>query len=242
MSASDIAKKGYSSFIHSLLLEYSSPEDLMVKAYIELKKWIFFQRIVPGQKLIYQDLADKLKMSKTPIIYALTRLEYEGFVKRHLNRGYFVHEMDQKEADELFDARQAIEVFSLEAAIKNATKKDLKELEHMINQHCKTEYTNMRKRLILDVSLHLKITELTGNTYLRRMLQMLFERLYLTYRFERLASHRKDGSEKEHGELLNAIKNKDSNKAKTVLQSHIINGKEGIIEGLLDFFPKSASK
>jgi len=38
---------------------------------------IFQQKIGPGQKLIYRDLSEKLDMSKTPIMYALSRLEHE---------------------------------------------------------------------------------------------------------------------------------------------------------------------
>ncbi|MFH1625819.1 MAG: GntR family transcriptional regulator, partial [Pseudomonadota bacterium] len=78
MTSDDLVEKAYSSFVNSFATELSSDKDMMLKAYTELKGWIFSQRIVPGQKLIYNDLANRLGMSKTPIIYALTRLESEG--------------------------------------------------------------------------------------------------------------------------------------------------------------------
>jgi len=242
MTSDDLVKKAYFSFINSIKSEYPSNEDFMVSAYIELKKWIFTQRIVPGQKLIYQDLSNKLKMSKTPIIYALNRLEYEGFVERYLNRGYFVHEMDEEEADELFDAREAIEIFLMEMAIENLTRDDLEEIEKIIRCHSETGYSNMRKRLILDMSLHLKITETAGNNYLIKTLRGVYERLYLTYRFDRLDPQRKIASEKEHWKFLEAIKNKNIKTARNLLQQHMRNGKKAIIEGLQDYFPKRASK
>lgn len=238
MTADDFVRTAYSSFINSIKAEHSSPEDLMVKAYVELKKWIFSHRIVPGQKLIYKDLADRLKMSKTPIIYALTRLEYEGFVERYLNRGYFVREMDESEACELFDAREAIEIFSLEKNLLELTRDDLAEIEKMMRYHRETDYGNMRTRLVLDMSLHLKMTETTGNEYLIRILRGLFERLYLTYRFDRLDPQRKVGSENEHGKILDAIKNKNVKEAKNLLRQHIKAGKQAVTEGLRDYFPQ----
>lgn len=241
MNSDDFVKKVYSSFINSIKSVYPSDNDLMVKAYIELKKWIFTHRIVPGQKLIYQDLADKLKMSKTPIIYALNRLEYEGFVERYLNRGYFVHEMDEEEARELFDAREAIEIFSLDKTIGHMVENDFEEINQMIKYHAETDYSHMRKRLILDMSLHLKITKITGNNYLIKMLEGLFERLYLTYRFDRLDPDRKIPSEKEHHDIIEAIRNENIKMARLLLQQHIRNGKKALIEGLQEYFFKSAN-
>jgi len=242
VTVDDFTKNAFSSFVNSMRSECSSPEDLMVTAYIELKKWIFAYRIVPGQKLIMKDLTDKLKMSKTPIIYALNRLEYEGFVERFLNRGYFVHEMDRKEAIELFDARAAIEVFSLERAIGNLTKNDLEEIERMVNYHSESNYMNMTPRLIVDMSLHLKIAEITGNNFLIKMLKSLFERLYLTYRFDRMDPGRKIPSEEEHKWILEALKKKDFKTARNHLLEHMKNGQEAILEGLRDYFPERASK
>jgi len=237
MNSDDIVKKAYFSLTNYIESECSSGEDLMVKAYVELKKWIFTHRIVPGQKLIYQDLVDKLNMSKTPIIYALNRLEYEGFVERYLNRGYFVHEMDEEEASELFDAREAIEIFSLERGLENLTDANLKEIEKMVNYHSETDYGNMRKRLILDMSLHLKITQTTGNKFLIKMLQGLFGRLYLTYSFDKLDPGRRVTSEEEHRKFFETLKNKDMEAARALLQKHIRNGKRALTEGLQEYFP-----
>jgi len=53
-------------------------ENLIQKAYLQLKNMIFNQRISPGQKLIYRELAMVLGMSSTPMQLALCKLEQEG--------------------------------------------------------------------------------------------------------------------------------------------------------------------
>ncbi len=51
--------------------------SLMEKAYRLIRNMMLQQKLAPGQKLIYRDLSEKLNISKTPIMYALGRLEQE---------------------------------------------------------------------------------------------------------------------------------------------------------------------
>jgi DNA-binding GntR family transcriptional regulator len=230
MSVDDFVKKVTISFMEFIRTDHSSNPDSVEKAYIELKRWIFNHLVVPGQKLIYQDLADHLGMSKTPVISALNRLEYEGFVSRKLNRGYFIRGMSRKEIDELFDTREAIEVFSMTELIENVTDAQLEELDRIVEYHSQTDYMDMRKRLIVDIGFHLRMSEIVNNSRLFKMLQGLFEYIFLTYRFKKASLSRKISAEKEHRELLEAIKNKDVTNAKKLMGKHVRNGKNAILE------------
>ena len=78
-------------------------------AYRRIKQLILNQELVPGQKLIYDDLAKRLNMSRTPIINALNRLEQHGLVVSESHRGFTVKPMDTKEAWDTFGFREAIE-------------------------------------------------------------------------------------------------------------------------------------
>ena len=57
------------------------------EAFRRIKQLILNQEVIPGQKLVYDDLAKRLKMSRTPIINALNRLEQLGLVVSESNRG-----------------------------------------------------------------------------------------------------------------------------------------------------------
>ncbi|MFH1624010.1 MAG: GntR family transcriptional regulator, partial [Pseudomonadota bacterium] len=168
-------------------------------------------------------------------------LESEGFVERHLNRGYYVHEMDEQEVAELCDAREAIEIFLLDKAIGNLTKSHVKELEEIARYHQEAEYTGIRKRIIIDGTFHLKITEASGSKYLTSLLLGLFSRLYLTYRLDKLPPQRKITAENEHSKILKAIKDKNTKVAKNLLQQHIRDGKKILIESLQGYLIKSVS-
>ena len=47
---------------------------LIEDAYRTIKQFIFDQKLVPGQRLVYDDMAKMLNMSRTPVINALNRL------------------------------------------------------------------------------------------------------------------------------------------------------------------------
>ena len=64
------------------------------KAYHGLRQMMFHKEIVPGQKIAYQDLADRLGMSLTPVIQALKWMEIQGLVRHESHRGYHVEPVD----------------------------------------------------------------------------------------------------------------------------------------------------
>ena len=57
----------------------NNQEDLSQKAHQGIRRLLYYKELVPGQKIPYRELAERLKMSSTPIIQALKWLEIEGF-------------------------------------------------------------------------------------------------------------------------------------------------------------------
>lgn len=63
-----------------------------------------------GERPIRQDaLAGEFGVSKIPLREALARLEQEGLVRSHANRGFFVRSMGATEAEEVYQLRQTLE-------------------------------------------------------------------------------------------------------------------------------------
>ena len=51
------------------------PKSLIEEAYRNIKNLIFQQKLIPGQRLVYDDLGRMLNMSRTPIINALNKID-----------------------------------------------------------------------------------------------------------------------------------------------------------------------
>ncbi len=208
-------------------------QNLMEEAYWQIKAMIFRQKIWPGQKLIFRELSKKLNMSKTPIMYALGRLEQEGFLMLEPNLGYSVNEFGPKEIRDYFGVREALEIYAIKAAIHNQKEEDLEELEKKFQKH--REYVVPiydRKKLVLDAECHLQIAKMCRNSILVRQLRHIFEQLYLRYRVELIRPERLSISPAEHQEILDRIRKMDCTGAEQVLRQHIHAARENMLVSL----------
>ena len=75
-------------------------------AYNELRSRILCGLLTPGARLVTQQLALILDLSRTPIKEALARLESDGLVARIGSWGYSVREITLKDAEEIFESIQ----------------------------------------------------------------------------------------------------------------------------------------
>jgi len=98
-------------------------------AYEKLKAMILNNWLVPGQKLNNPDLVKKLKMSKTPIISALSRLEAEGYVRLKQNQGYYISDVAPSEILQAMEARVMLETANMDAVVARVTDQDIDKLE-----------------------------------------------------------------------------------------------------------------
>jgi len=196
------------------------------RAYDAIKEMISQYELIPGQKITYVQLAERLKLSKTPIINALHRLEKEEFVYSISNRGFFIKEIKIEEFEELYKIREALELLAIEEAIKKQTPKNMKEIETaMLNHRAYDQDVITRKRYALDAVFHLKIAEMSKNNSLIRMIKQLLERIYFRHRIEGIPAKRLKQSPREHQKLIQAIQSGSVMKAKRLMRQHLRNAK-----------------
>ena len=106
-----------------------SKEDFTREAYMGIRRMFFLNEIIPGQKISYGDLANRLNMSTTPVIQALKRLEFQGLVRHEPNRGYYTENVSLEEITEIYEFREIIEVALLPKTIEKLTKRGLNRLK-----------------------------------------------------------------------------------------------------------------
>jgi DNA-binding GntR family transcriptional regulator len=63
----------------------------------------------PGQRLVEQELADALSMSRTPVRDALRRLAAEGVIRRTSGRSYVARQFSLRDVLDLYDLRILLE-------------------------------------------------------------------------------------------------------------------------------------
>lgn len=197
--------------------------DLNESVYGMLKEMIRSGRLRPGNRLVHQDLADQLKVSRTPVRESLERLYQEGYAGRRSNKGYFVAEVGANEVRDLYGTREALEIYALQTVgARGFTAPEIEALEQI-----NAEYGTMfpaavsRSRLVVDQNFHHTLASFTGNEHLCKTLLAVFERIELKRRLDGHGMAVGDKPLHDHLELVAAIKRNDIAGAESVLRDHI---------------------
>ena len=209
-------------------------KNLSARVYSEIKSLILCNEIMPGQKLYHQELSERLGVSRTPVREALTRLVQEGYVSFLPNRGFTCKEIRMQEAEELYELREALEVFAVEKAIANLTEAALESLRKKMDLYgMDAQRPFTRERLVYDQDVHLQIAELAYNEMLKNTLSHVFERIILKRRTDALYDPARGlTAHQEHLSLLKAMEQQDSDHAMQIIRAHIRQGKKNVLSDL----------
>ncbi|MFT4437131.1 GntR family transcriptional regulator [Caballeronia sp. 15715] len=203
--------------------ESSAPDALVQDVYEAIKDAILANRLRPGTKLTHIALAESLGVSRTPVRESLERLYQEGYVTRIVNRGFFVAEIDVHELRDLYQTREALELYALrrvlEGGISGAAATRLESINAHYHALCMENLS--RERLLVDRDFHLLLAEQAGNRYLCDTLSAIFERLILKRRVEGFHDLRGIQPYEDHARILEAVVERDSKTAEDVMHQHI---------------------
>lgn len=213
--------------------DISLDKNLTQMVYRKIKEMMFNYEIVPGQRLIFVDLAKKLGVSRTPVNNALSILANEGFLDFVPNQGYTVHEITKQEAESLYEVREIIELGAIEKAIHKLTKEKLENLKKkkILYEKAVTEQIT-RGRFTLDQEFHACYIGMAENPYLTEYFREVYQRIFLRHRIEGLPAGRAREVVLEHNEIFKAIKLKDIKRAKELVKLHIKAGKDYIFSSI----------
>jgi DNA-binding GntR family transcriptional regulator len=211
-------------------------KDKRLEAYSKIKEFILNYRVQPGQRLEHEFLSNGIGVSNTPIREALNRLSEEGYVYQIKNRGYFVSDLSTNEVDELYEIREALEIFAIQKTMSQGTRINdthKKQIKKKIDLYYKYVHEELhRNRLSLDQELHLFLAKLSDNITLCNLLGNLFEKL--NYKRKVVGLHPQRGFEasKEHYEIYHFLIDSKREELIDAMQKHIRKGKQKLLEML----------
>jgi len=206
-------------------------------------------RLKPGDKLPpEQVLAEKFGTSRPSVREALSALEILGITESRGGKGNFIknnfhfplyeqklRELEEEESPfELLEARKAVETEIAELAAKKATPEDIDAISKSLNK-MKGAVSNIPKMMELDGEFHLNIARAAHNNLLFSMMtylsNLLNERLWVNMKEKiwNLPGYPQKYL-KEHAEIFNAIKNKDSKNARKQVYDHLVGVEKDLLK------------
>ncbi|MEQ9811833.1 MAG: GntR family transcriptional regulator [Azospirillaceae bacterium] len=210
----------------------SQKQSLRPTVYDAIKNRILTNRLRPGAKLTHQQLAEQLNVSRTPVREALERLFQEGFVTHIPYRGFTVAEITRQEAFELYQMREALETYSVRFAITGPhSALDIGVLENLNDRYLElVEQEKLRKRMLVDRDFHLHIARSTGNEFMVRTLESVFERIILKMRTDGFWTTRGKLAHQEHCRLIDALREGYVEAAVELMSRHIREACDCVLE------------
>ena len=102
-----------------------SKPSLKQLVYENLQNMIVQGKLEPGEKLIEDDLAQAMHISRAPIREAISMLERDGFVRIIPRKGAIVAEVSEKDAMDIWKCRLALEPFAAREAMPHIPTEEL---------------------------------------------------------------------------------------------------------------------
>ena len=188
----------------------------------QLRDRIFAGELLPGMFLDEAQLAEQMRISRTPLREALKVLTSEGLVRHEPRRGCFVREVTEQDLDEIFPVIALLEGQCARAAATHATDADLKTLEALhdkLNRHGRAHRIN--DYYAANFAIHEAIISLANNRWLAQVIGDLRKIVKLSRLQQLHAPGRLEQSLSEHMAVFAALRARDPDGAEAAMRTHL---------------------
>nr|WP_218584104.1 GntR family transcriptional regulator [Pseudomonas akapageensis] len=190
---------------------------------------------LPEDEPIRQDeIAKVFNVSKIPVREALKRLESEGLVEFHRNRGALVTRISDFELAQVCEVRVLLEVQIIKQAIPHLTESHFAKAEAVLDEFLVLEDT--ARWAELNWAFHAALYEAAQRPFLFNMIRSIHDKIerYLRLQIEKSEDGKKIADE-EHRAILEACRIGDEELAARLMEQHI----HQVCDKLLALLPKA---
>lgn len=180
--------------------------------------------ISPDDRLHQERLAEMLDVSRTPVREALLRLEQEGLLESSANGGFVIRRISETDVRDIYQARQAIEGFSISMLAQTHDPATLDKLREVVTRQEATVAETSQAYYDANRTIHRAFVEATGNGYLLESFDALWNRSLSLQIFQTMNKPLLAASLGGHMLLCDAIASGDPDAARTAMYLHIADG------------------
>jgi DNA-binding GntR family transcriptional regulator len=180
--------------------------------------------IRPGDRLIENDIAKQLDVSRTPTREAFRILASQGLVEINSNKGVRVTLITKSDLAELFEVRILLEKYCLRNFVRNATGAEIHNLETELKKMAMSVADNDNAAYLRhSVNFHTSFINKCQNKRLISIFEILKNNIHCAQIFYARKAVARQDSVQEHQAIWGAIKSRSIEKAETALSHHLEN-------------------
>lgn len=199
-----------------------------------LRDAILTGRLADGAELNQVALSEHFAVSRVPIREALRQLQAEGLIRQEAHRRAVVSTLSQDHIVELFDLRVELETYMLRRAIERMDPPSLSALEARMGTMQRLSADDHERWLEANREFHELLYLPSGATFTLELAAGIAARTtrYLYLRSGGSGVHRQAQAHREHEQIMDAVRDRDADRATSALAEHI-NGTRRAVLGFL---------
>jgi DNA-binding GntR family transcriptional regulator len=200
------------------------------RAYDYLESAILTGRLKPRERLVEQELAEQLKMSRTPIREALRRLEERGLVRILPRRGAVVSDISPADVENVYVVRSALEGLAARLVIDHITSEEIERVRGLEAAHAQQATGgDVRALMRANDQFHDAIYGAARNPCLLDMIRQLRRQIYAVRFSGWVEPARIARSVAEHRQMVEALGRRDGDGLAGLTEEHLRVAKESYL-------------
>lgn len=177
-----------------------------------------------GEKLIENKLAEELKVSRTPVRDAFRQLAKEQLVDYVPNKGCFAKGFSNKDMEDIYAVRKAVEQLAITWAIENADDRQLLELSQQLElMSFYTENNSYARLLEANEEFHNMIYQMTGSRFIVQILKTYQDYVHIARKSTLKKEEDLPAIYREHEAIYKAIADRNVAEAEAAVGIHMDN-------------------
>lgn len=203
---------------------------LRFKVTAKLRELILKGEFKMGERLMQEEWAEKLGVSRMPLREALRQLEVEGLVRIEPRRGAIVTPISIEDIEEIYQLRAMLEGEAVEQSAAFLSDEDLEYLEDLYNKMSilNGDEDEIEEYLILNEEFHKILMEGCSWRRMKSFVETLWSGLP-SFTPTLLPNHVKEAN-KEHALMLNYAKQRSGKELRKTIEKHILRTKDNLIK------------
>ena len=221
------------------LVKLQAAPDLVDQVYRALLDAISDGSLAPGTRVTQEDLAERLAVSRQPVLQALRLLKKDGLLLDAPGRGLLVAPLDAEWIGRVYQVRGALDALAARLAAERRQKIDPK----LIEQGRRAARGRDIKAMIeADIAFHAAIYAASGNPLIERSAHLHWVHLKRVMGAVLQSAPQRETLWDEHAAIAAAIGAGDAKRATRLVEDHGRQASENLLARLADVLHPPTAK
>jgi DNA-binding GntR family transcriptional regulator len=211
-------------------IRLENDSSLADRVYLALEDAILSGQITLGGRLLENEIAEKLSVSRAPLREALRRLHFEGLAETIPRRGTYVIKPSRQDIVDLLQVREELECLAARLAAEFISDSELSYLASALDRIGKLLARNRKGGYPHhDIDFHQTVIQASGNRKVLQVMTAMYRQLRLVRLMSGAREDRAPVAHREHLAIFEALQSRKPAAAEEKMRKHLRSSAENIL-------------